>query len=94
MSKQNIDKIINQIKARSKLRVSKHYNWSQYFEFRGDIPVKEQKLEEPQLVYELMLSDKVYPVTQKFALWYQGKIMVTEEELSILFKELNLIENS
>ncbi|MDG4983940.1 hypothetical protein OGZ51_07265 [Lactococcus lactis] len=94
MFKQKIDKIINQIKAQSTLRVSKNYNWSQYFEFRGDIPVEEQKLEQPQLVYELMLSDKVYLVTEQFALWYQGKITVTEEELITLFKESKLIENS
>jgi hypothetical protein len=92
MSKQNTDKIINQIKAQSTLCISKSYRWSQYFEFRGDIPVEEQKLEEPQLVYELILSDKVYRVTQQFALWYQEKITVTEEELIALFKESKLIE--
>lgn len=91
MSKQKIDKIINRIKTQSKLRVSKNYVWSQEFEFGGDIPVKEQKTEYPQLVYELILSDTVYQVPQKFVLWYQGKLIISEEELITLFKELKLI---
>ncbi|WDA68454.1 hypothetical protein [Lactococcus lactis] len=91
MSKQNIDKIIIQIKAQGKLRISKNYVWSQEFEFGGDIPVKEQKIAQPQLVYELILSDKVYQVPQKFVLWYQGKLIISEEELIILFKESKLI---